>query len=387
MEPKKVLHITNIASLYRQAQWSKLLAHPRLDYHFAFGDNPYAGIKTIDFSVSPFTKFKASLHGIKNIWVFKKFLVWQRGVIGKCLKTNANLVILLGEFNVLSNWIGALICRIRKVPVVFRGHGMYGNEKGLKLFLRKNYYKLANGHLVYERRSKKIMVSHGFKAENIHIIFNSLDYDAHREARERIKNLDKAEIYPFFKNPEAPVLLFVGRLTTVKKLHLFLEAVAILNKKGHYPNILIVGDGPEGPELKKYATQHLKEGYYHFYGACYNEKTNEKLLAAADVCVSPGNVGLTAIHNLSYGTPVITHGNFENQMPEVEAITEGETGYFFEEGNVTDLSEKILRWISQPNYNREAIRQKCYEIIDEYYNPYYQIEVIENLANQAPALL
>ena len=277
MEPKKVLHITNIASLYRQAQWSKLLAHPRLDYHFAFGDNPYAGIKTIDFSVSPFTKFKASLHGIKNIWVFKKFLVWQRGVIGKCLKTNANLVILLGEFNVLSNWIGALICRIRKVPVVFRGHGMYGNEKGLKLFLRKNYYKLANGHLVYERRSKKIMVSHGFKAENIHIIFNSLDYDAHREARERIKNLDKAEIYPFFKNPEAPVLLFVGRLTTVKKLHLFLEAVAILNKKGHYPNILIVGDGPEGPELKKYATQHLKEGYYHFYGACYNEKTNEKI--------------------------------------------------------------------------------------------------------------
>ena len=44
--------------------------------------------------------------------------------------------------------------------------------------------------------------------------------------------------------------------------------------------------------------------------------------------VSPGNVGLTAIHSLSYGTPVLTHNNFNNQMPEVESIQPGFNGYF-----------------------------------------------------------
>ena len=231
------------------------------------------------------------------------------------------------------------------------------------------------------------MVSHGFKPENIHIILNLFFYVDHREARERIKNLDKAEIYPFFENPEAPVLLFVGRLTAVKKLHLFLEAVAVLNKKGHYPNVLIVGDGPEGQKLKVYAKENLKPGFYHFYGACYDEKTNEKLLSAADVCISPGNVGLTAIHNLSYGTPVITHGNFENQMPEVEAITAGKTGLFFKEDDSTDLSKKILDWLEKPDYDRAQIQRNCFEVIDQYYNPYYQVKVIENLVHGATPLI
>jgi glycosyltransferase involved in cell wall biosynthesis len=42
-----------------------------------------------------------------------------------------------------------------------------------------------------------------------------------------------------------------------------------------------------------------------FYGESYNERELAPLIALADVCVSPGNVGLTAIHALTYGTPVI----------------------------------------------------------------------------------
>ena len=78
-----------------------------------------------------------------------------------------------------------------------------------------------------------------------------------------------------------------------------------------------------------------------FFGACYDESKIAELIFNANVCVSPGNVGLTAIHSLSYGTPVITHDSFSHQMPEFEAIIPNLTGNFFEEGNLQSMNEVI----------------------------------------------
>ncbi len=387
MKLPKVLHITNIASLYRRSQWEKLITNKKLDYHFVFGENTYSGIKTIDTSLPPFTSHSNQIHQIKNHWVQKKYLIWQSGVLRMCFTTSAKLVILLGEFNVLSNWFATLILRARGITTVYRGHGMYGNEKGLKLFLRKNYYKLANAHLLYERRGKRIMTEQGFDPNKLHIIFNSLDYDKHKNARHRIASYEKGSVFKFFENPEFPTLIFVGRLTKVKKIELLLKAKSILDKTDTKTNLLIVGDGSERNALEEYADALLKKGTFHFYVACYDEKTNEAFLACSDICVSPGNVGLTAIHSLSYGTPVITHGNFENQMPEVEAISENKTGLFFTEGNAHDLAEKIRLWLLQHKKDRNQIREDCYRIIDQYYNPYYQVKVIENLVFEKPPLV
>ena len=63
------------------------------------------------------------------------------------------------------------------------------------------------------------------------------------------------------------------------------------------------------------------------YGETFDEAEISKLLNHADLCVSPGNVGLTAMHALAYGVPVATHNDFKNQMPEFEAITPGKTGF------------------------------------------------------------
>ena len=44
-----------------------------------------------------------------------------------------------------------------------------------------------------------------------------------------------------------------------------------------------------------------------------------------DITVSPDKVGLTAIHSMAYGRPVITHDNMDRQGPEVEAVIPGRT--------------------------------------------------------------
>lgn len=373
-----ILFVNNIAPLYRESVWVKYLESKQMNLHFFFGSKSYGGIKTIDFNKKQLSKFSDRIHLLNNTYLKKKYLVWQNLGIYKWFKEKPDTLIILGDFILVSNWILTFIAKVKKVEVVMKGHGMYGNETGLKLILRRTFLKLADKHLVYEKHGKKIMEQNGIPAEQIHILFNSLDYDTHIAAREHIERLNKAEILHFFKNPQLPTLIFIGRLTKVKKLDLIIAAGQKLQIKNIAVNILFVGDGIEKENLKALATEQLEDGSFHFLGASYDETINSKLIAVCDLCVSPGNVGLTAIHSLSYGTPVCTHSNLLFQMPEAEAIEHGLNGILFEQDNVESLTEAIKTWLSD-NRDRKLVRKKCYEIIDKYYNPYYQTKVIENL--------
>jgi len=376
----RIKFFTNIAPHYRASLWLKLLKHNNHNVHFYYGSNPNAGIPAINFSKEEFSKYKNHIHQIKNFWFNSKILFWQKGVVSQCLRSNIDLAIFLGEMYCLSTWLAAIICRIRGVRVAFWGHGIYGNEGKLKLFVRKTFFRLAHQHLLYERRAKIIMQEQGFNPEKLYLVFNSLDYDTHKTLRTRFQNLNKADVFPFFSDSTLPVIVFIGRLTAVKKLDLLFNAVMQMNTESVEVNLIFIGDGPERKTLELAGKEGLEKGWLHFSGACYDEETIGKYLSSADLCVSPGNVGLTAIHTLSLGTPVATHGNFSNQMPEAQTITEGYNGFFFKENDVTDLKIKIENWL-KANTDRNKIRQQCYKVIDKYYNPYFQLTVFNRLFN------
>ena len=116
-----------------------------------------------------------------------------------------------------------------------------------------------------------------------------------------------------------------------------------------------------------------------FHGASYDEEENARLIYNADLCVSPGNVGLTAIHSLTFGTPVLTHNNFTRQMPEFEAIKDGVTGAFFMQDNEESLASQIDNWFQKNKDIRDEIRANCYEVIDSEWNPYYQMEIFKKV--------
>ena len=98
------------------------------------------------------------------------------------------------------------------------------------------------------------------------------------------------------------------------------------------------------------------------------------------MCVVPGDVGLTAIHSMMFGTPVISHNYFPTQGPEFEAIIPDETGAFFEHENVDSLAEVIQKWFSEHS-NREEVRHNCYSEIDNNWTPDYQIKVLKEHLN------
>ncbi|MGB0259024.1 MAG: glycosyltransferase, partial [Coraliomargarita sp.] len=69
------------------------------------------------------------------------------------------------------------------------------------------------------------------------------------------------------------------------------------------------------------------------------------------------------------------------QMPEHEAIIEGETGAFYKYGSVESLTDVIEDWIQ----NRERIaeaRENCRERIHAHFHVDYQVDAIMDVLDQ-----
>lgn len=374
---KKCGIFTNIAPLYTRPFWIELSSSGEVEYTFYSSRNGFSGIKTIDIKESylfPSGIFKWRF--VRNMYA-GSVLVFQFGVISKFLFSNYDAFILSGEMHILSNWIAGIICRIRRKPLLLWGHGIYGDERSLKRILRLWFYKLADYQLLYGNRSRKLMIDAGFHPDRLITVFNSLDYNSHSQLFEKTDKEDLRNIRSmlFMVCPGKPVIIFIGRLTKEKKLSYLLEAIHLSRSKGNYYNCLIIGTGPEMSSLKNLSDMLGIADNVCFYGPCYDEELNARFLMLSECCVSPGNVGLTAIHAMSFGTPVITHDNMANQGPEVEAIRPNETGFFFEENKPVSLSETIDKLIAGGKAGMEA---KCRQEVSEKWNPVKQASLFDH---------
>lgn len=341
-----------------------LLMDQELDIDFYYGDNRPGNIKPFD--VKSLKNFKGWFHNI-NCGPF----YWQKGVLS-LLRSDYDVIITPGDTYCLSSWALMLFAKCFKKKVYLWTHGAYGNEKGLKLFLTKLRTKITACSLLYGNYAKELLVKYGADENKLRVIYNSLDYDEQILMRGNIKT---SPIYNEHFANDNKNLVFIGRLTKIKKLDQVLRSLAVLNRDESNYNVTFIGDGSEKDALANLAKELNIENNVWFYGACYDEKQIAEFLFNADLCVSPGNVGLTAMHAMTFGCPVVSHSNMVAQMPEVEAIEDGLTGTYFEENNIDSLAQSIKRWFSL-DIERECVRRNCYRVIDEKYNPHVQVETI-----------
>ncbi len=372
----------NIAH-YRLPVFHELMASPNIDFTLISDTIPTSGIKTIN----PDLASRKIDHGglrwifVKNKWFLGGKFLWQRGLIKNLIDNNFDKVIFLGNIYYLSTWVAIFYLKAKKKEIYLWTHGVTTDVKGFNWAIRKYFYNLSNGLLLYGNNAKKVMIKNGFTQHKLYVIYNSLDYDKQLKYRMRIDDKVVTRIKKnLFKHNSLPYIVFVGRLTRHKKLDMIVHATKILYDNNIKINTLFVGEGEIKPELNILIDNLGLQEYYKFYGPCYKEEELSQLIGSADICVSPGEVGLTAMTSLGYGTPVLTHGDFNNQMPEYEAITPGINGEFFKRDSIEDLANKIQQWIeNNKGKSRDKIRRDCFEIIDLKYNPKNQAKLINEI--------
>lgn len=362
MSKKKICYFNRSSIHYRKNIY--MLMDKELPCDFYFGDSRPGGIKPVPYEL--FSHFKREFHNVS----FGPFY-WQKGALW-LLKRDYTDIITPGDYYCLSTLVMLLLAKCYKKNVWLWTHGAYGDEKGFKKWIALKSKKLAKGVFLYGDYAKDILVKWGVPADKMHTIYNSLSYDEQLPLRNSIKPSDFYQEH--FKNNN-PNIVFIGRLTTVKKLDQILTAVKLLKDEGLTMNVTFIGDGSEKQKLETLTIELGLQENVWFYGALYDEKKIAEFLYNADLCVSPGNVGLTAMHAMTFGCPVISHDNYPLQMPEFEAIEEGKTGAFFKENDIESLASIIKSWLQHCG-DREAVRTACYKVIDEKYNPHVQIETI-----------
>ena len=359
--------VSNFAPLYREPIFKLIDAKWECDWYF--------GHNTTDIkSISPDTLKRMTYVNNRHL---AGIMGWQDG-IGRLIRDKRyDRYLMLGEPMVLSTWWNLIQRRLfyPQKRIYLWSHGWYGREGLLKKWIKRVFFGLADHVFTYGEYAKQVAIRQGFDVDKITPIHNSLNHLKQVGLR---KKLSKTDIYTSHFGNNNPTLIFIGRLTHVKRIDQLLDAMSRLNKQGEKYNLILIGTGEAHNELDLKAKQLGIENQVWFYGACYDDNQNAQLIFDADLCVAPGNVGLTAMHTMVFGTPVLTHNDFPWQMPEFEAIRPGETGAFFHRGDVSAIAQGIHNWFVC-HTDREAVRQACYNEIDTRWTPKYQIEILSTI--------
>lgn len=147
------------------------------------------------------------------------------------------------------------------------------------------------------------------------------------------------------------IILNVGYLEKQKDQMTILKSINILKRYNQNFLLILVGNGNEYSNLKKYIKKNFLMKYVKIYK---NVKNPIFFYKKADLFILSSiyeGLGNVLVEALKYKCPVITSSCKSGPM---EIISNGKYGDFFEPGDYRDLSKKILNHLSRP----EKLRKK-----------------------------
>lgn len=358
----KICLVTSVASHYRAKIYSLIARQYDCDFFFTKNDGH---LKLMDYGLLDNKVVEVQR---KKIGPF----FYQKGIPSLSSKQYERYIV-MGDIHYLSTWL--LMLRLKCKPrkkVFLWTHGWYGKESRTEALIKKCFYRMADGILLYGNYAKQLMSKEKINPNKMFVVHNSLDYDSQLELRNTITPSD---IFKSHFNNDYPVLALIGRLNRRKNLGLLIEALRLLHKTSFKCNVIVIGDGDCRQSAEDKVLEYKLQDYVWFYGACYDEKINAELLFNSDLCVMPGDLGLTAIHAMMFGVPVIAHDLFSKHGPEFETIHPGVTGDFFKYNDAQSLADTIQKWLST-HHNKEIVRTACESEIDNSWTPDFQMSII-----------
>ena len=221
------------------------------------------------------------------------YLCWQAGLIQWLDDWLPDALIVEANPRYLSTPAAVRWMKARGRPVLGWGLGappLSGPFSGVRRTARLRFLGQFNALIAYSRRGAEEYAALGFPRERIYVATNAVSPRPTAPPPPRP---------PAFQGP--PLVLFVGRLQSRKRVDHLLRACAELPKEIQ-PRLVIVGDGPARSELQSLAAEIYPQ--VEFAGAVHGAAL-APFFAAADLFVLPGTGGLAVQEAMTYGLPII----------------------------------------------------------------------------------
>lgn len=296
--------------------------------HQEFGESfaVYAGLEYFEPTVKTdpsITAFKQ----IKNKFLFNRAFLVQTGMWKDVITCNT----LVMEMNprIISNWITLILRKLLKKKTILWGHAWPRSGSQSKTDrLRKIMRDMGDSIIVYTKSQKEELV-----AAEPHLKVNYAPNALYFKDEMNVSSANTGTINN---------LIYVGRLTSLKKPKLLLQAFhKALPELNENVNLIFVGDGEEKKGLEEYVLKHNLNERVILTGHISDYSILVDYYSKSLFSVSPGYIGLSVTQSFGFGVPMLVSKD-ENHSPEIEAVVENENALFFDTDNLESFKNKIL---------------------------------------------
>lgn len=274
-------------------------------------------------------------------------LVWQP--MGEACR-NADLVILMQENRILSNYPYLLGFGGRNCRVAFWGHGRNFQSKipnGLRERWKRWWLGRVDWWFAYTDMTRDILSASGYPDERTTVLNNAIDNSAFAAD---ISSVTDEEVQSLRQKvgatPQTVLGIYCGSLYVDKKLELLVEACEKVYRRHPSFRMVVLGDGPSRDILLAAASR----PWLSWVGT---KRGREKAawFKASQIYLSPGAVGLHVLDSFVAETPILTTKDAAHG-PEIAYLQDGVNGIVVE-GGVDAYAEAVCRLVDD-----EALRRR-----------------------------
>jgi glycosyltransferase involved in cell wall biosynthesis len=337
--PIRVTIVQPALAKYRIPVFRELARRPGIDLRVVFGS--VKGLDNVDaegFNAIPSHRRRIGIGGFGMNYNLADWTFASRQY--------SDVIILQWTPRSLSVVPALLRAKAAGLPRILWGHGYAKDERGRRSGARKALARLATAIVFYEPTTREAFIKSGWNPDKLFVALNSLDHAEMDEARqawiERPDELDK------FRREHridgGPVIFFVSRLHSDNRVDFLIQATAVLARELPNHKTVIIGNGEEErARLGALAREAGIADNVIFENGIYDELKLAPWMLSASVFCYPANVGLSLIHALWYGLPIVTSDHLAIQNPEVVALENGVNGLTYKHNDVNSLVEALRK--------------------------------------------
>jgi glycosyltransferase involved in cell wall biosynthesis len=356
--PIRVTIVQPALAKYRIPVFRELARRPGIDLRVVFGS--VKGLDNVD--AEGFNAVPSHRRRVPGIG-----MVYNRADWTYASHRYSDVIILQWTPRSLSLLPALTRARAAGLPRILWGHGYAKNARGRRSGVRKWLARWATAIVFYEPTTREAFIRDGWNPEKLFFALNSLDHREMDEARQcwlaRPEELDK--FLREHRIQDGPVILFVSRLLPENRVDLLIRATAVLARELPSLKTVIIGNGPEEKaRLESLAREAGVSGSVFFQNGIYDELKLAPWMLSASVFCYPENIGLSLIHALWYGLPIVTSDNLGIQNPEVVALENGVNGLTYRHDSVDSLVDS-LRTILRNEELRKSMSTAARRSVEE----------------------
>lgn len=326
----------------------------RLDYFL--GDKLYIycspswpeSPKSVFMKINNF-HYKLKVINFKNKIFFQSF--WP---LIKRIKKN-DVVVLSGNLRIISNYLIVFYCKVVSAKIIWWGHGRCPSLINKKYDLRKIVMGCTNGILLYTDEEKESFEKNNYIKKPIFALNNGINID-------EVDKHFKANWCEFSKRGNN--VIFCGRLTKKSNILLLLKAI---KKSTKINKLIVVGDGELFDDCNEYIINNNMKESVEMLGAIYAPQELTKIFSKASLFVYPGKVGLSIVHAMAHGLPVVLHDNRNEHCPE-NIVANLNNAIFFEKDSDKSLSMCIDNYFSYDKSEQVRLAKNARETVEISFN-------------------